>query len=205
MDNQQPSLFVGKKKVCRVCERRMEISCFKMYVNRQKTYRKNICVDCEKEWFREHYQKNLEANRLASKASAKRFREKDRVAYNARNCRYKALYRERDRRLIYEAYGNKCACCGEKNPGFFTVDHVNNDGHSDRKSGAYTNGSQFYRHIVAKNFPKNYQLLCFNCNLGKARNGGICPHQEGSETIRKRSRAKRPEVPTTPKKTGVMI
>lgn len=202
MDNQQPSLFVGKTKVCRVCGKRKAIANFKIYVSRDKQYSRNICVACEKEWHKQHYQKNLVANRLVSKEAAKRYREKDRAAYNARNRGFKVKYRDRDRALIYEAYGSKCACCGEANPKFLTVDHVNNDGHTERKSGAYTNGSQFYRHIVARKFPKNYQLLCFNCNMGRARNGGICPHQEGSETIPKGSTAKRPEVPTVPKKLG---
>jgi hypothetical protein len=199
MDNQQPNLFVGKK-VCRVCSAEKEVSEFKLHNNRGTTYRKNTCIECERAWHRDHYRKTITpARRRANARTAKRYREKDRNAYNARNRRFKMLHRERDRQLIYKAYGNKCTCCGETDHGFFTIDHVNNDGHIERKNGLYTSGSQFYRQIIQQNFPKNYQILCYNCNLGRARNGGICPHQKGSETTRQRGRAKRPEVPTAPK------
>ena len=28
-----------------------------------------------------------------------------------------------------------------------------------------------------KTEPDTIQILCFNCNCGRARNGGICPHE----------------------------
>lgn len=31
--------------------------------------------------------------------------------------------------------------------------------------------------IITAGFPPEYQIQCFNCNLGRARNGGVCPHQ----------------------------
>jgi hypothetical protein len=84
----------------------------------------------------------------------------------------------------------RCNCCGEDNLLFLTVDHVDSDGHLERKSGKYTNGSQFYDLIVKQGFPDNYQLLCYNCNMGRARNNGVCPHWEGSETISSESTVK---------------
>lgn len=30
--------------------------------------------------------------------------------------------------------------------------------------------------IIAAGFPAEYQILCFNCNIGRSRNGGRCPH-----------------------------
>lgn len=27
-------------------------------------------------------------------------------------------------------------------------------------------------------YPKDIQILCYNCNLGREKNGGICPHQQ---------------------------
>lgn len=199
MGNQQPSLFEGEK-TCRVCEKTKDIREFRLINNRGKAYRMNICIECDREWHKEHYRKDLEATRADRKERARVYRENNREAYNAKNRRFKMLHRERDRNHIYEAYGNKCACCGETNPGFFTVDHVNNDGHTERKNGLYTSGSQFYRQIIQQNFPPSYQILCYNCNMGRARNNGICPHQEGSTTILQESTAKQPEVPATPKK-----
>lgn len=199
MGNQQPSLFEGEKS-CRVCKKSKHVKKFMLYNSRGKTYRKNICLKCEKEWHRKYYYRDLEATRKRRREQARKYREKNREAYNAKNRRFKKLHRERDRNLIYEAYGNKCACCGETNSKFFTIDHVNNDGHIQRKTGRYTSGSQFYRDIIRENFPPIYQVLCFNCNMGRARNEGICPHQKGSETISSESTAKRPEAPTAPKK-----
>ncbi len=198
MGNQQPSLFEGTK-TCRVCGKSKDIAEFRLYNNRGKSLRKNSCIQCDAEWHKAHYANNAETIKPRNRDKANEYRRQNREEYNAKNRRFKMLHRERDRKLIYEAYGNKCACCGEANHMFLTVDHVNNDGHFERKSGRYTSGSQFYRDIIKQNFPKNYQLLCFNCNLGRARNGGVCPHQEGSTTISEESTAKRPEVRATRK------
>lgn len=37
-----------------------------------------------------------------------------------------------------------------------------------------------YRELVKTDFADadRFQVLCHNCNCGKYRNGGICPHQE---------------------------
>lgn len=77
---------------------------------------------------------------------------------------------------------NKCGC----------VKHIS-DGYLERKNKKYTSGSQFYSLIVKQNFPDKYQLLCYNCNMGRARNNGICPHWEGSTAIPQGSSSKRSE------------
>lgn len=196
MGDQQSDLFEGKKK-CRLCKENKDIKEFMLYNSRGTEYRKNLCRECEREWQRKHSVTTsvLERKRLWQK----RYREKDPDAYNAKQRLWKTAKRKSDRDTIYKAYGNKCACCGETNPKFFTIDHVNNDGHIERKSGKYTNGSMFYRQIVKDRFPPNYQILCYNCNLGRARNGGICPHQEDSETNPSGSTPKRVEAPTASK------
>lgn len=83
------------------------------------------------------------------------------------------------KRIIFEKYGNKCVCCGINNPKFLTIDHVNNDGYLVEKSGkTRLAGTTIYPKVVKLNFPPSYQLLCWNCNCGKAYNKGICPHKE---------------------------
>ncbi len=80
------------------------------------------------------------------------------------------------RRLVYEKYGWKCACCGESEEYFLTIDHIKNDGNKNRK--IHGSGESLYSFIIKNNFPKDiFQLLCMNCNLGKHRCGGVCPHQ----------------------------
>ena len=86
---------------------------------------------------------------------------------------------------------------------FLTVDHVNGDGAAKR--AMHRTGNSFYRWIIRNGFPADFQVLCFNCNIGRAMNGGICPHKEGSTTIPKGSTAKRPEAPSPSVKTRVKI
>lgn len=82
------------------------------------------------------------------------------------------------------AYGNGlCACCGEPDERFLTLDHVNNDGAEHRRSlsiWGQSMGSVFYRRMKSLGYPNDppLQVLCFNCNNGKRVNKGVCPHQE---------------------------
>lgn len=199
MGNQQQNLFEGRK-TCKKCGKEKSIKDFGIYNSRGTTYRKNTCYECLRRWHKDYHDKDVEASRKRRREQARKYRANNREFVNSRSRYFSALYRDRDRDLIYEAYGNKCACCGEANPKFFTIDHVNNDGHIERKNKVYTSGSMFYRKIVRENFPANYQILCYNCNLGRARNGGICPHQECPETIAKASTPKWVEAPTASKK-----
>ena len=77
------------------------------------------------------------------------------------------------------AYGGyACACCGETEPLFLTLDHVNNDGGKFRReTGFLHHGAKFYKWLKDHFFPPGYQVLCSNCNHGKHRNNGTCPHQ----------------------------
>lgn len=59
---------------------------------------------------------------------------------------------------------------------FLTLDHVNNDGHLERKGRSEASHKRVAK-TIRERFPDRMQVLCFNCNLGKARNGGTCPHQ----------------------------
>ena len=91
--------------------------------------------------------------------------------------RQNQLQRESNHRLINEvidAYGGKCACCGETRKEFLTIDHVNGDGNKHKKELGVT-GSGFYRWLKQNNYPKGFQVLCFNCNCGKG-SYSVCPH-----------------------------
>ena len=92
--------------------------------------------------------------------------------------------REKNARIkqqVFSAYGNKCACpgCDESYPPRLTIDHVDGHGNQHRKElfgRAHGGGISFYRWLVAQNFPPDYQILCWNCNLCKHLNNGLCPH-----------------------------
>lgn len=74
------------------------------------------------------------------------------------------------RQEVIEAYGSRCACprCDITQAEFMTLDHVNNDGATDRRSIGRMGGIQFYRYVRDQGYPQDrYQLLCWNCNLTK--------------------------------------
>ncbi|KKN08420.1 hypothetical protein LCGC14_1056890 [marine sediment metagenome] len=86
----------------------------------------------------------------------------------------------RNKLLAFEAYGGAvCACCGETEIAFLTLDHVNGDGNKRRELKGIT-GVRFYRILRQQGYPTDppLQVLCFNCNSGRAINNGVCPHKE---------------------------
>lgn len=94
----------------------------------------------------------------------------------AANRKWSASYRSKLREEMTAAYGGRCACCGEDEPTFLQLDHVENDGHIDRK--IHKTSCKLYANLKALRWPRDrYQLLCANCNFGKLMNGGVCPHQ----------------------------
>ena len=84
---------------------------------------------------------------------------------------------------VYSHYGDKCACCGEAEPKFLTLDHVNGGGRAHRESlgqvGRANPGPLAILYDIKKRgYPPDFQILCFNCNCGRQHNGGVCPHKE---------------------------
>lgn len=80
---------------------------------------------------------------------------------------------------VIDAYGGaKCVCCGENNIKFLTIDHVDGGGNEHRRQIGSPN---IYGWLRRNNYPKGFQVLCYNCNCGRARNGGICPHKESKK------------------------
>lgn len=120
---------------------------------------------------------------------------KETYATYARNWRntHKEHYLARDKARrealileVYNAYGGaQCACCGEAELKFLTLDHINNDGNKHRKeiSGKTRDSRMVYYWLKRNGFPPGYQILCYNCNCGKSRNKGICPHKEEKENV----------------------
>lgn len=74
----------------------------------------------------------------------------------------------------YAVYGGKCICCGEHRWQFLSLDHIENDGASHRRA---MNTTSLFMWAWRNEFPSTLQLMCINCNVGRSRNGGICPHQ----------------------------
>lgn len=125
-----------------------------------------------KVWRRRYYLKHKE--KFASRAKKWVLDNPRRV----KECRVQ--WRAALKKKIYDHYGRVCKCCGESNVGFLTIDHVNNDGNKERKrvrGKMQQGGDRILLRIIRMNFPDTYQILCMNCNWGKAQNNGICPHK----------------------------
>jgi hypothetical protein len=122
----------------------------------------------QSEYNRSYYARNRERIRAHYEAN-----REARLAYGRE---YKLVYRKSLKDQIFEAYGGCCACCEESNPAFLSIDHVNGGGRAHRQS--LNGGTMLYLDIIRRGFPDEFQLLCYNCNLGRAYNGGVCPHKD---------------------------
>lgn len=96
-----------------------------------------------------------------------------------RECLDKAnASRELVKHEVYEAYGGYiCNCCQETEPSFLTIDHINNDGAEMRKNTHPESTYSFYCWLRDNNWPSGFQVLCWNCQWGKRKNNGVCPHK----------------------------
>lgn len=115
---------------------------------------------------------------------------------------YYVVRNEEHRRAVFEHYGQRCVCCGETNQKFLTVDHIEQVGGAEKKR---LKQSRMNYWLFRNNFPPGYRIMCYNCNCGRARNGGICPHQESSEAIAQASSSKRSETPDVLTKHDDMV
>ena len=91
---------------------------------------------------------------------------------------YSKAYMQRYRGAFFKMYGSKCFCCGESDERFLSLDHVKDNGAAHRAKRRYYN---VLKDAVSKFAPDEYQVLCYNCNLGRAFNGGVCPHKKPVE------------------------
>lgn len=140
--------IVVANKRCSRCKEVLPRSCFCMD-RRRKDALSVRCRDCSK----------THKGRSSKAQAAKRTRE----------------YRLRCKAKTIHEYGGQCVCCGESRHGFLSIDHVNGNGSIERRARKVS--KSIWISLKRMGYPKDeYQLLCFNCNLGRAYNGGICPH-----------------------------
>lgn len=146
--------------------------------NRNRSRRSGLqdyCKLCQRGWVKENPERVL--------ATAARNREKYREKVRARDrdpemaaairARVKRGVEELKRQL-FDHYGWSCACCGEDEPKFLTIDHVNGGGNEERRQ--LGGSQQVWRSIRRRGFPPEYRTLCFNCNMATGIHG-VCPHE----------------------------
>lgn len=162
-----------KRNVCRVClmahptdYRKRCTTCSRLYPvvdfhkQTRTAYRIPVCKKCD------------------VKATIAKNKRRPHVVASRRK-----RHSEKIKAEVYLAYGGaRCACCGESELSFLTLDHIHNDGAEWRRKTFRRNkgrgGVSTYHWCKRNNFPPIFQVLCWNCQWGKVLNGGVCPHQK---------------------------
>lgn len=156
--------------ICKVCQQEKELVRYQKEPGGKDYFRKH-CRQCWSAHLAPAKAKyrldNIDKVKIAD--AAKYERNKDKLTSGMKR------YYRKLQSIVLMHYGNQCACCGENQTMFLTIDHMDNDGAEHRKKIGI--GHIFYRWLIDHDFPNNFQILCNNCNSGKHRNGGICPHE----------------------------
>lgn len=106
---------------------------------------------------------------LSLKEKSARYRQEHREEYRQHQ-------RQKAREIKMEIFSHyswgtpQCARCKIKDMDVLTIDHIKGNGAEERKSLGWNGQSgHFYRWLKRNDFPPHYQVLCYNCNMKKAR------------------------------------
>ena len=160
--------MIGK---CNSCQQEKELAQYSK-MSGGKVYNRPFCGDCYLELRRPYMRKYHADNAEILKERYRGRYKKNKPAMNAAMRRHYRKLRD----TVMQHYGSECRCCGEQELRFLEIDHINNDGAKHRKEIGV--GHILYRWLIDQGFPGDFQILCSNCNAGKHRNGGICPHKD---------------------------
>ena len=127
-----------------------------------------LCLTCFKE-----LSSRISSSKYCDSKCRSTWRRNNEPSYKERQYKMLRDYQKKVQNIVYDYYGNKCNCCGETERLFLSLDHVNNDGNKEKNRNTYS----ICLKIIRDNFPNKFQILCMNCNHGKSRNNGICPHK----------------------------
>lgn len=142
-------------------------------LNGRWSLKHDMCTSCH-ETSSKHHGKGV-----CNTCYSKELRDKNPV-YKKDSYERTRLWNRKMRAKALNAYSPdiipRCACCKENTEEFLVIDHVDNNGSTHRKVTGGS-GSHTYVWLYKHNYPKGFQVLCFNCNMGKQLYG-ICPHQK---------------------------
>lgn len=89
---------------------------------------------------------------------------------------YQVKNRAQRRAIVFGHYGSRCACCGESEVKFLTIDHIEGQVPELEEVGYKLGGDNLYKYLVSHNYPPGYRCLCCNCNMAIGW-WGECPHK----------------------------
>ena len=86
---------------------------------------------------------------------------------------------------VIRAYGSKCVCCGFNdinkkifNKSYLQIDHINGGGYKHIKN-LHKSRTTFYLWLKINNYPGDYRVLCWPCNVGMESGKNKCElHKE---------------------------
>ena len=175
-----------KNRTCDRCRRRKPLEEFGRRTGRGDG-RARVCKRCVSDRKNEQNATNRAAvadrqrlyrtNLTPRQREEARLRSMDYYAVHGQRARDRAKLRRLElRNEMLNAYGGRCSCCGETEDAFLTLDHANNDGAEHRRKLGNTYAT--WQDLKRCGWPKRgFTLLCYNCNCGRHRNGGVCPHR----------------------------
>jgi len=118
------------------------------YYDRGQGRRRHECIECNRIRVESHHKKNKE-RRL--KRARERYAQNPSKYWSSEQIeRAKCLARQKNaelRNIVIKRYGGVCVCCGEAEPKFLTMDHVENNGQHMRKN-VHGTGVAVYRWII---------------------------------------------------------
>ena len=142
----------------------------------------NLCPVCSAAYQKSYRNANKESLALYGREKHARLRQ-DPEWVDAERKRGREYWSALRHEAMMAYGGYRCACCGETEPMFLSLDHVHNDGADHRREMGYEDGngkgasSAILSWLKKNDYPPGFQVLCMNCNHGKARNNGVCPHK----------------------------
>lgn len=140
-------------KSCSFCKHTLPVESFSIIHRRGRVELKSRCKAC-------HY-------KIVSASRSRR-----RNDYNA----WQRDNHQKTKLKVLSHYSNntlECACCGEKEYAFLSLDHIGGGGAKHRRS--LKSNFAIYRLLIRSGFPSGYQVLCMNCNFAEGQGG--CPHR----------------------------
>lgn len=150
-------------KVCVVCKQDKDVSMFHIDNSRNNKSTRQ-CKDCRK-----LYNQDIRSQRMALGLCRYCGNKNSNGLKHCNDCLDKHILDNKNIKFkVISHYGGKCHSCGELNIDFLTLDHINNDGHVDRKLNKSGSGTAYYRKLIKQNYPNNIQILCANCHLRKS-------------------------------------
>lgn len=154
--------------ICRPCAQRRSRDAYRANpvkgAARRRAYRAanlEMVRTREREWGKTEVGRKLKRERLQSWAARNPQKRKE----------HQVRFKRKLRQQAFDHYGRECACCGETQEEFLTIDHIAGNGSQHRR----LIGSDIYQWLRTWDYPPGFRILCFNCNCALGFRG-YCPH-----------------------------